>query len=360
MKISNFIKRNNPLISSYRFVELDSLRGIAVIIVFLYHYTYAYNYSFKSFEETNFLFLYGELGVQLFFIISGFVIFMSLENTTSVSNFFISRFTRLYPTYWFSIIITVLFTLSYPIPNFTDYSIKQILMNLTMIQGIFKIPHIDGVYWTLQIELFFYIIVGFLFKFRLLNKIEVVSIIWLFLSFIRLFVDLPFEKLLKNLLILEWSPLFIAGMMFYKIKFKDSTYINHLIIILSMIVFLFNLYFQHLEKLNIPTDSMTYYLLLVSIFLLFYILIYFEIKIFKNKILLFLGYISYPFYLLHEMIGFSIIYRLKQIYDNQFFYIFITTIFTIFLAYVVTKIMEKPSKLIKKVLTQKLIKTKEK
>jgi peptidoglycan/LPS O-acetylase OafA/YrhL len=80
-----------------RFLELDALRGIAVFLVLLSHYTWAYDYHFQSLSEHSFHFSHGEFGVQVFFMISGFVIFMTIEKTQSIKDFIISRFSRLYP-----------------------------------------------------------------------------------------------------------------------------------------------------------------------------------------------------------------------------------------------------------------------
>lgn len=87
-----------------RFTELDALRGIAVMLVLISHYTWAYDlnsgdYHFEILEDHKFHFLYGAFGVQIFFVISGFVIFMTLEHTKSAAHFAVNRFARLYPTY---------------------------------------------------------------------------------------------------------------------------------------------------------------------------------------------------------------------------------------------------------------------
>ena len=63
-------------------------------------------------------------------------------------------------------------------------------------------------------------------------------------------------------------------------------------------------------------------------------------------------HLSYPLYLLHNVIGYSIIFRLKEIYDNQLFYVIVTTIFSILLAYYVTKNIERPTKNLKLFLTR--------
>lgn len=339
-----------------RFVELDALRGIAVILVLLSHYTWAYDYHFKILNEHIFHFPYGGFGVQIFFMISGFVIFMTIEKVDSVKHFAINRFTRLYPTYWISIMITLTVITIFPVPTLGHYNWVDVLKNFTMFQGFLKAPHVDQVYWSLQVELLFYIIIAIIYYTKQLNRIEFYSLLWLFMVIVTLLFDFLFEKYLRVLAILDHAPLFIAGMMFYKVKLKKSYYLNHIIIGLSLVIFLFSLYFQLIDRGEIGI-SIVPFLLIICAFLIFYLLIYFDVPFLRNKYLLFLGFISYPLYLLHNVIGYSLIYRLKMIYDNQFFYVVVTTLLTIFFAYIMTKFMEQPSKWLKKTLTKKYVRS---
>lgn len=341
-----------------RFIELDGIRGIAVMFVLLSHYTWAYDYHFKILGEHLFYFIYGDYGVQIFFIISGFVIFMTLDHSKSTSNFVISRFSRLYPTYWVCIITTIIIISLFPTPTLGNYSISTILINFSMIQSYLKFSHIDQVYWSLAVELAFYFLMGTLFFFKQMKYIEIYSIIWLIFSFISLVFDFKFENYLKVFFILEWAPLFITGMMLYKIKFKNSTLMNHLLILISLVLYLFILHEQIINR-NQVDETILHYILIIFAYFIFYFLAFKELNILKNKYLQFLGYISYPLYLLHNVIGYAIIYKVKQFYDNQFFYILLTTIVSVILALLVTKTMEEPSNKIKHKLYS-FIKNKEK
>ena len=81
-----------------RLHSLDALRGLAALGVVAYHYLDQPAY-------------YGLLGVELFFIISGFVILMTLERVPSLLQFAIGRAARLYPAYWFSVAVAGVFLL---------------------------------------------------------------------------------------------------------------------------------------------------------------------------------------------------------------------------------------------------------
>ena len=89
-----------------RLLELDALRGIAALMVVLFHFT-------MDRPEMYYGFKYGVTGVDFFFIISGFVIFLTLSSTKNWKDFVVSRFSRLYPTYWTVVTFTALMTVVY-------------------------------------------------------------------------------------------------------------------------------------------------------------------------------------------------------------------------------------------------------
>lgn len=83
-----------------RLVEVDALRGVAALAVVLFHYTTRFTDLFQPGVPPAVSFPGGHYGVNLFFIISGFVIFMTLEKTARPLDFVVSRFSRLFPAYW--------------------------------------------------------------------------------------------------------------------------------------------------------------------------------------------------------------------------------------------------------------------
>lgn len=144
---------------------LDSLRGLAAIMVACAHFierTPLHGSAF--FQYVNF----GQVGVVCFFVLSGMVIPYSLkEGERPLSGFFISRFFRLYPAYWFSLILACIVVL-YVANGSLDK--RVLLSNITMLQALLRAPDMFGVYWTLLIELFFYISCAFLFKIKVLKN----------------------------------------------------------------------------------------------------------------------------------------------------------------------------------------------
>ncbi len=130
-----------------RLVEVDALRGLAALAVVLFHHTTRFGELFQPVSPTSISFPDGHHGVNLFFIISGFVIFMTLEKTSRPMDFVVSRFSRLFPAYWAAIILTFFITHLLGLPG-KLVDAAAAIGNLVMIHGLFGIPHVDGVYWT--------------------------------------------------------------------------------------------------------------------------------------------------------------------------------------------------------------------
>jgi peptidoglycan/LPS O-acetylase OafA/YrhL len=166
-----------PATPAQRFGYIDAQRGLAALLVIWLHATDAFMqlptppaggqlYKISAAIDT------GRIGVILFFAISGFVIPSSLRavgnQTTSdaLRVFFIRRVFRLYPAYWVSVVAAALLGLFL----MTPFSHQTALLNLTMIQSVFDAPDVLGLYWTLRLELIFYIACALLFMFKVLQQ----------------------------------------------------------------------------------------------------------------------------------------------------------------------------------------------
>jgi peptidoglycan/LPS O-acetylase OafA/YrhL len=88
---------------SRRVVELDVFRGVAALWVAMFHLTLRYDEAFLHQPAPLKPLLDGTYGVELFFMISGFVILMTLQRSRSWVDFAVHRFARLYPAYWLSV-----------------------------------------------------------------------------------------------------------------------------------------------------------------------------------------------------------------------------------------------------------------
>ena len=197
-----------------RFHELDLLRFIAAASVVLFHYSVR-GYALQELPPSAYASLapvtkYGFLGVNLFFIISGFVILMTAARA-SVRRFAVSRFVRLYPAFW--ICCTATFAGSWLVARSGQgIPFRTYLLNMTMVSGLASVPPVDGVYWSLLVELKFYALVLLAMAFRQMGRLKILLGIWLGLSIVSLSRPLP---VLSTWLVPEWAPYFIAGATMY-------------------------------------------------------------------------------------------------------------------------------------------------
>ena len=108
---------DQDFITPGRFRELDGFRGLAAITVVIYHLGVPATENYPRTAPSPYDIALGELGVQLFFIISGFVILLSAIKSGSALKFAISRFSRIYPTYWFALAVSALVYFIYGNPG---------------------------------------------------------------------------------------------------------------------------------------------------------------------------------------------------------------------------------------------------
>jgi peptidoglycan/LPS O-acetylase OafA/YrhL len=152
---------------------LDCIRGVAALAVLVEHIGALLWPRFHVFVHNSFNF--GKFGVAAFFLTSGFVIPFSLERGNSLPKFWISRFFRLYPLYWLSLTMVVcLFLLGVPHgfgPDFSSHLARNVLVNVTMFQQFVGIPHAEGLYYTLSMEMALYVFLSILF-FRKRNHLS--------------------------------------------------------------------------------------------------------------------------------------------------------------------------------------------
>lgn len=167
--------------SGKRFAYIDALRGLAAICVCIQHFCrpileHAQPGGVAS--AIRFLavdgFDLGRFGVVLFFLISGFVIPISLNGNLAIQRFAISRVFRLYPAYWTAIafLLASSWALALPLPTG-----RAVIANLTMVPKFFHQDYVSGVFWTLFIELVFYALCASLFLIRRLHSVPVIAAI---------------------------------------------------------------------------------------------------------------------------------------------------------------------------------------
>jgi peptidoglycan/LPS O-acetylase OafA/YrhL len=327
---------------SARFLELDGLRGLAALSVVLYHYTHMYNQYFNHRPKPLVSFSRGNLGVELFFIISGFVILMTVSKTKTILDFAVSRLSRIYPVYWVAIIVTfTILTISGIWPT-GETSKPAFLFNFTMLQRFFSIKAVDGVYWSLQYELLFYgLILGALIL-GLIRRVEMLCVVMLAASFAYwtllqadAFSSLgPAGSLIKQglllAIILGDAEFFVSGMMLYRIREKGLS-LPRLAIIAGAIAMSF------LVDGGLMGIVHSAFVLLVGLAIFGYV------PFLRSRPMVFLGAISYPLYLVHQYAGYVLIDKLEAAGVNVNIAIAATIVVAIIAATVLSKTIERPA-----------------
>ena len=146
-----------------RLHSIDALRAFAAVVVV---YSHCVEFGLGAhlgpfpLERATLTWLtdyidFGKIAVTLFFAVSGFVVPFSLFKPTRqpITDFILSRFLRLYPAYWLSMLAGLIVFFGWA---GRDINVSLVLANLTMLQQFFGIENVVYVYWTLRIELIFY------------------------------------------------------------------------------------------------------------------------------------------------------------------------------------------------------------
>jgi peptidoglycan/LPS O-acetylase OafA/YrhL len=207
-----------------RMPSLDMLRIVAALAVVAYHYLYRGavegGYLDVSYGVAGDAVSLGYLGVNLFFMISGFVIVWSAAGRDWVS-FASGRIIRLYPAHVVAMTLTALVTLAWSTPPY-DVSALQYLANLTMLAPFFGQPFMDGAYWSIVLELIFYGWVTVALMAAVLpRRLEAFVIVWLAVIALNSFViD---SRALGLVFLTAYGACFAFGMMVWRIWSAGAT-----------------------------------------------------------------------------------------------------------------------------------------
>jgi len=266
--------------------NFDLLRLVLSFSVFMAHWNIltVQNLSNKLFHLSHY-------GVDMFFIVSGFLIFWSYENNQNKKDFYIKRFFRIFPLYGILIVLQTLFFILYSngttteivkyfisnilFLNFLSYSVGDIFNHL-------EVNAINGSLWTLKNEIVFYLLVPLLYKlykkygYTLLVSLYILSVAYIsivdYLHIDRLLVQFPAQL-----------RLFLSGIILYLLMNKLNNKSIGLIAIISFV--LITLFYDE------SFFSYSIYPLLLALIVVY--LVYF------TKVIKISFDFSYSFYILH-------------------------------------------------------------
>lgn len=309
--------------------HIDSLRGVAILLVIMVH-------TSQNFDNLNFFIKkiseYGQFGVQLFFVLSAFTLCYTYEKTYLTQNylydFFIKRFFRIFPMYYFGILIYSLFNYFSNYPIFEEnYSLLNILINVIFLNG-FYYPANNNIVpggWSIGTEMAFYLLFPILFVF--IKKQINTNLKFLYLFIFIIILDF----------IIMLSIYIFTGKFIQNNNFLYFNLINQLSVFFFGFLIYYKLKNQIFKKYNLTINLLLYLILTFLIFILWdmndtfmFILIplltglsfLFLYKVFENnhylnfRILRRIGELSYSMYILHFIFAWYFTDFIKNIFKN--------------------------------------------
>lgn len=333
-----------------RISHLDGLRGIAILWVIAYHaYSrwFFYTHLLPATKDIS-LFKYGFLGVSLFFMISGFVIFMTLDKSANFFKFIGRRWLRLFPgmlvvSIFIYLTSTFFFERPHGQPSLITLLPGFVFISPDLIEFFtgFKIGLLEGSFWSLYVEMIFYVIIGFIYffigrKYCIIGLFIVFLTSFLLYALTRLGINKPFD--LINILGFPNYGWFIIGCVVYEAVNKRNSKINIIIALLAAILIVVRTMAMYKGDLLLIAYSLS----MIALFVISFYSAKLQ-SLLSSKLLLIVGFASYPLYLIHENMIVASIIKLHNYGVNDLAMYFMPILITIMLtmiAYCIAKYIE--------------------
>lgn len=288
---------------------IDIYRGLLILSVMVFHYfvfwappfwpenIYGYKSPYPSVLSI------GRFGVHVFFVISGLVISMTALKSRNSMDFAWRRMSRLFPALLLCCTITYALSKILPVPVFT-FGHKDYFASLTLMPEKFSASFVDGSYWSLGVELRFYVWV--IIFFQVFRKNFWIGFV--ILGILAIIQDLSHLSFTNYYLIGAYIEYFLFGISLWYLVYDEQRVPAALTMICAA-----SLYFLRYKSNSVQGGyvALTNAYILGAIVILFITL---RLGIGKSRLLVpfaYFGAISYPLYLIHQTIGVTVIHYLK-------------------------------------------------
>ncbi|MFE7660663.1 acyltransferase family protein [Streptomyces celluloflavus] len=331
--------------SGNRLAALDGLRLLAALMVVFYHYValarpwgHATDTIFPTAHRAA---QYGWLGVEVFFLISGFVICMSVWGRT-LGEFAVSRVSRLFPAYWAGILLTVAVVKTWPeVTSIRGWN--AVITNLTMLQGGNNTPNVDPVHWTLFVELKFYLIVAVVVLFGVTYRnCLILCGVWTAAAALAPVLKTP---LLTAFAMPQYAPFFIAGIAFYLMRRHRPNAVLWAIVILQLLLAQRYIPYRLATSVGkaaaeaLPTWPAR--VVIITAFALVGAIALGACDRIRWKWLTTAGALTYPLYLIHLNIGMTLIHHFRNRIPAPVLVASVTALMLL-TAWLIHRIVERP------------------
>lgn len=321
---------------------------VAALAIVVFHFTTRDNgrwgdvLPFEVFPHVSAIARYGYAGLHLFFTISGFVILMSVWGRTP-RQFIASRVSRLYPAFWIAVLLTS--TLRWLSPTFSGLKPTEVLANLTMFHEPLGIQSADGVYWTLWVEMQFYLLMLAMSFFgitrrRVLAGAAVVPLIGTSL----VLIDPHYGA---RVTMLSWAALFAVGMVLYVIYRDGHTWGRWALVALNCAQAVLIAWTRKAGAVDAvaggeQTSPLVFSLVVLGVIAAVALTALVPaVRDLDWRALTTFGALTYPLYLIHEYFGWELIDLLHP-YLNKWVTLGLTIGVCVAMAWLIHRLIEEP------------------
>lgn len=299
---------------------LDGMRGLAILAVIAYHYFAQIDgVAISDFYNLHTPLYYGYLSVPLFFVISGYVIFMTLDKTPDLLGFLVRRWIRLFPAMLIASLAIPAIAYVFPyrfggMPQLIDLVPGLTFLGSNIVSALTGMPTegLEGGFWTVYVEVRFYVMFG-IFYYVLGKKKAFYAMTALSFTLLIFLLIAPLlggnnvvraQSLFGKMLIGYHLPWFLLGMYVYLFNFQAQ---RILLVLIAGNALAFNL-----TSVGSALATLALMALIVGAFTTPAVQAFF-----RTRVLLFLGFISYPLYLFNDSIGRGIVLALYEKFGEQ-------------------------------------------
>lgn len=309
--------------------QIEGLRGVAIMLVVIYHLIDRFQQIYLN-REIVIMNFWGSFGVTIFLIISGcFAVNIDSKAITLNEAWYALKkfFLRLWPAYAICICLTFILTHIAELPLRT-YNLKELLLNLLVINHVINVPYIDGAHWYLTVLISMFLVVLVLKIFGI-QSCPFVYCVWIAIaSIIGCFYNNSF--LFGGC----FTACYCVGIAIRALLNVDnqSKFSWYLVLIEAFLATL-------MTRGMICTVEMIFGGLMVLLCL------YDKLNFLNNVICIWIGKISYSLYLIHQNVGFWIEYQLmKKMNEYHLFFALIAIVVVVLLAVIIFYFIERPAR----------------
>lgn len=307
------MKIKKEISSNRNNMQIEGLRGLAILLVVFYHFFYRFYEIYVSEGQSLFIAKHcGEMGVAIFLTITGYYLYPS--KATNWLSYAKKRIIRIWPTYFVCITIIFIIThIGFQLPGRT-VGIKDYIFNIVMINGFIGANCVDSAHWYITTILSFTIVASFFLFLKKENKI-VFQYIWIIVMFslqclkIIMQHDSAMSKVLSASIVLlgnSYVGFCICGIAI-RLWISNKKSYDLSIVVLFILGFTYTWMFM---------GFLQAIFLIISAFLLYAAQMN-QLKLMEKKVMIMLGTISFSIYLIHQNIGYIEMLALSQIMGLQ-------------------------------------------